>query len=152
MVGAIFHYYDQLEDGLGSPKYYFEALLYSLRNLGVTHLLCIDTSTFKIPERFKNYDSQIEFITFRSLQDAIKAFPKSKFVYLENQWTIDREKNLKGTDLCEFKHPKNPIYVVGPDKGVYVPLTTKFVVLGKVNDLIAEDALKIILYNRLNKL
>lgn len=155
MVGVIFHYYDQLDDGLrGGYKYYFESLIYSIRlsNLGATHILCIDTSHYSVAERFKNFDDQVTFLTHPSLQAILDAYPNKNFIFLENQATVDNDPSFTSTDLKDFVHPANPIYVVGPDKGPYTPPVTDFVVINGVDDLIAETALAIALYDRLNKL
>jgi len=149
MVGAVVHFYDQLEDGLsGGIKYYYESLIYSLRNLGVTDLYIVDNSTYQFSKKFQNYDSQINVEVSKAMCDIY-----GNFVYLENQWTIDREPTFSGIPIKDFVHPENPVYVVGPDKGQYKsPTECEYVVLTGVDDLIAEDALKIVLFDRISKL
>lgn len=82
---------------------------------------------------------------FRTLEEALKHFPPEYDpVYI----------HANGTQaLAEFDHPKNAIYIVGPNyEGLKIPKGETSVMIPAWNDLWGHVALGITLYDRERKL
>ena len=126
------------------------------RALGISHLLMIDITTYKIGQYHNNPDSEIIFERFTDLSQIEEKYPDYKLVILETPNTLEA-KNIKYEYLPNFKHPTKAIYVVGPD-GELVDLTIgrekeKWVVIPSVvrHAIWAETAMAITLYDRFLK-
>ncbi len=146
MIGALIHIRD-----LDAPHKFFHRLRVDIKSLGVQLLAIVDNSQYQQAQYFKTTDFEIR--RFSTLDEAEKSLEDWAMIYLEPARLTP---NFQTIPLPEFIHPRDVIYVTGPDasglpvKGregrtwVYIPMPDDGV-------LYAETALCLALYDRLAK-
>lgn len=105
MKAVLFH----LEDS-DVFHFWYEPML----SFGLDTLLYVDRS--KDPYAFPQTE-EIAYSRFDAIRDALKTYPRMKWVFLEPDYDIERQ-SVTGVSLHDFAHPKdNFIYVFGADRG-----------------------------------
>ena len=146
MIGICFFLEEHTPSGSGVLAYPIEAerWIFNARNLGATHVLIIDQTQHKIGKYLSFSDDEVDVRIFDSLAEAQDAFKTGiSWIYLENEAT------LRGVDLSDFIHPDSAIYVVGGNHCGIVGEIGPNVVNLPVENLFAEAAGTIILWDRL---
>lgn len=155
MIGIVFFFQDpQTNFFSGIMDTVIDRIIFNARNLGATHVFMIDKTQYKIGQYYQHSDSQIAFQRFESLEELEKTYPKVKFIYFENARALEKAGIESYTLLPDFAHPSRAIYVVGTETGG-IPISgreDKIWVSIPVENLWAEGAINICLYDRLTKL
>jgi len=85
-----------------------------MQSFGLDTLLYVDRSNdpYAIPQT-----DEMAYSRFDTLRDALKTYPRMKWVFSEPDYDIERQP-VTGVSLHDFDHPKdNFIYVFGADRG-----------------------------------
>jgi hypothetical protein len=146
MVTVIFHLTDwEQHPGLDNPRSQMFQWLQNLKAFGVNKLVMIDETTFKVGTYYQHSDEEIEFELATDLNE-----------YLNKLNTDQEIIVLSGENgsvtLKDFVHPKDAIYIVGPDFQAIEIKTTpdfKLTIQTKTSKLLyAHVALMIVINDR----
>lgn len=151
MLAVVYHV-QEVPPAFGSI---IDRLIYDCRNMGCDKLLVVDKTEHHTCDYYGNGDGLIDYETYSTLKEIEAAYPDSTFVYLEDGATID-EAGYAATELPDFNHPADAVYVVGPDFGqtaVLIPdrEEKEWVTVPGINSIYAESVLAIVLHDRIQK-
>lgn len=149
MVTTVFHFTDfDSYPGGDLPQSTMSAWVHNVKAFGVDKIIMIDKTSFGIGQYYKHTDETIIFERYETLEECMEIYKDSNWIFLE--YKEDSE------DLLEFKHPDNPIYVVGPD---FLSIITENepdywlkIPMLHHRPLYAHTAMMVVLYDRMIKL
>ncbi len=155
MIGVVFHFEDiQANISSGIVEATPERIIYNARMFGATHAFMIDVTRFQIGQYYQHADAGIEFMRLKSMEQFVDWCECARIVVLENAASLDKE-DMEYSNLLNYEHPKDAIYVVGADsRATNIIAKTRDVadfVTVPVADLWAEAAITACLYDRLSK-
>lgn len=100
--------------GASEPKTTLHKWCHNMKALGVDKIWMIDSTTFNIGQYYVHKDSEIEFELVQNLEEIeSKISGDVHRVYLEIVSATDDR--AASTNMLEFVHPQNALYVVGRD-------------------------------------
>jgi hypothetical protein len=147
MVGVLFHI-----GNIEWPRDYFNKIRIESVALDATDIIFVDQSQYHISRYFSSEELNVH--RFTDIEQAETQFVDYNFVYLESPGNVPEENSAS---LHVFMHPKDPIYVAGPNTGtlVYAGREDQHWVHIPIKDggiLYAETAIAMALYDRKLKL
>jgi len=156
MVTILFHLtdFDPLY-GLESPKNYINEWMQIAKAFGVDKIIMIDRTQFKLGKYYNHRSSDIGYEYYETLENSYDVHKDKNWVFFEDKETMESH-NVQISSLTNFKHPENPIYVIGPNFGTYnkEPYYNDFWVYIEMvspNPLYGTQAIPIVLYDRMMK-
>lgn len=135
------------------PKTTIHRWTQNMKALGVSKIWMVDETTYNVGQYYNHHDSNIEFQLISSIEE-LRSKYLDDIVHLEKTNTSQL---VSSTDLPDFIHPTNALYIVGRDSsGLFqnennTTSRDHWVHIPMINDnaFYSDVAMSIVLYSRM---